>query len=200
MPARRGNYYSGGAATFCRRPLMDPALFRELKSLLGPANVLSQKEDLMLYEFDGSVEKARPEVVVLPLSTEHVSGIVKLATKYQAPVVGRGAGTGLPGGALARGGGVMIVFARMKRILENSRGAAPAVTLHPRSRICGIALCGHLLRLGWRLQCNGNAGVARSARREDGLRQIDQRSNHRYGESGMPSAITRRRENSQDGT
>jgi FAD/FMN-containing dehydrogenase len=35
----------------------------------------------MLYEFDGSVEKARPEVVVVPLSTEHVSGIVKLATK-----------------------------------------------------------------------------------------------------------------------
>jgi hypothetical protein len=46
---------------------MDPALIREL-SLLGPANVLSQKEDLMLYEFDGSVEKARPEVVVFPLS------------------------------------------------------------------------------------------------------------------------------------
>ena len=96
---------------------MDQSLIRELKSLLGPANVLSQKEDLMLYEFDGSVEKARPEVVVFPLSTEHVSGIVKLAAKYQTPVVGRGAGTGLSGGALARGGGVMIVFARMNRIL-----------------------------------------------------------------------------------
>ena len=118
MPARRGNYYSGDAAAFCRRPLMDQALIRELKSLLGPANVLSQKEDLMLYEFDGSVEKARPEVVVFPLSTEHVSGTVKLAAKYQTPVVGRGAGTGLSGGALARGGGVMIVFARMNRILE----------------------------------------------------------------------------------
>ena len=118
MPARRGNYYSGNAATICRRLVMDPALIRELKSFLGPANVLWQKEDLTLYEFDGSVEKARPEVVVFPLSTEHVSGIVKLAAKYQAPVVGRGAGTGLSGGALARGGGVMIVFARMNRILE----------------------------------------------------------------------------------
>ena len=118
MPARRESYYSGNVATFYRRPLMDPALIRELKSLLGPANVLSQKEDLMLYEFDGSVEKARPEVVVFPLSTGHVSGIVKLAAKFQVPVVGRGAGTGLSGGALARGGGVMIVFARMNRILE----------------------------------------------------------------------------------
>jgi glycolate oxidase len=97
---------------------MDPALIRELKSLLGPANVLSHKEDLLLYEFDGSVEKARPEVVVFPHTTDAVSRIVKLAAKYQVPVVGRGAGTGLSGGALARGGGVMIVFARMNRILE----------------------------------------------------------------------------------
>src|SRR3984957_11849095 len=97
---------------------MDIALIRELKTLLGPENVLSQKEDLLLYEFDGSVEKGRPEVVVFPHSTEDVSRIVKLAAKHQVPVVGRGAGTGLSGGALARGGGMMIVFARMNRILE----------------------------------------------------------------------------------
>lgn len=60
---------------------MDPALIRDLKSLLGPANVLSQKEDLLLYEFDGSVEKARPEAVVFPYTIEHVSRIVKLAAK-----------------------------------------------------------------------------------------------------------------------
>jgi len=118
LPARRVNYYSEYAAPDCRRPFMDPALIRELKSLLGTANVLSQKEDLMLYEFDGSVEKARPEVVVFPHTTEDVSRIVKLAAKHQVPVVGRGAGTGLSGGALARRGGVMIVFARMNRILE----------------------------------------------------------------------------------
>jgi glycolate oxidase len=118
LPARRMNYYSEYAVRNCRRPLMDSALIRELKSLLGPANVLSQAEDLMLYEFDGSVEKARPEVVVFPHTTEEVSRIVKLAAKWQVPVVGRGAGTGLSGGALARGGGVMIVFARMNRILE----------------------------------------------------------------------------------
>ena len=118
MPARCVNYYSEKAATSCSRHLMDPALIRDLKSLLGPANVLSQKEDLLLYEFDGSVEKARPEAVVFPHTTEHVSRIVKLAAKYQVPVVGRGAGTGLSGGALARRGGVMIVFARMNRVLE----------------------------------------------------------------------------------
>jgi len=65
---------------------------------------------LLLYEFDGSVEKGRPEVIVFPHTSEHVSGIVKFAAKYQVPVVGRGAGTGLSGGALARRGGVMIVL------------------------------------------------------------------------------------------
>jgi glycolate oxidase len=89
-----------------------------MKSLLRVTNVLDQQEDLLLYEFDGSVEKGRPELVVFPSTTAEVVQIVKLAARYEVPVVGRGAGTGLSGGALARGGGVMIVFARMNRILE----------------------------------------------------------------------------------
>jgi len=91
---------------------------RDLRALLGRQNVLSASEDLLLYEFDGSVEKARPELVVFPRTTEEVSRAVRVAARYQMPVVGRGAGTGLSGGALARGGGVMIVFARMNKILE----------------------------------------------------------------------------------
>jgi glycolate oxidase len=97
---------------------MHPALIRELQQLLGPSNVLSLPEDLMLYEYDGSVEKSRPEVVVFPSTTAHVSQIARLATKYQTPIVGRGAGTGLSGGALARRGGIMLVFARMNRLLD----------------------------------------------------------------------------------
>ncbi len=89
-----------------------------MTSLLGAKNVLDRPEDLLLYEFDGSVEKARPDLIVFPHTTEEVSGIVKLAARHEVPVVGRGAGTGLSGGALARGGGVMIVFARMNKILD----------------------------------------------------------------------------------
>ena len=100
------------------RPALDPVLIQEMKTLLGAANLLEKNEDLILYEFDGSVEKARPDLVVFPHTTEEVSRIVRLAAKYEVPVVGRGAGTGLSGGALARGGGVMVVFARMNRILE----------------------------------------------------------------------------------
>jgi glycolate oxidase len=97
-------------------PAID-ALRRELLVLLGSSDVLTQSEDLVLYEYDGSVEKGRPDVVVFPRTTEQVSDIVKLAARHEVPIVGRGAGTGLSGGALARSGGVMIAFSRMNRIL-----------------------------------------------------------------------------------
>ncbi len=97
---------------------MDSGLLRDLEKFFGPSSVLFQPEDVVLYEYDGSVEKGRPDIVVFPTTTQEVSQIVKLAAKHNAPIVGRGAGTGLSGGALARTGGVMIVFARMNRILS----------------------------------------------------------------------------------
>jgi glycolate oxidase len=97
---------------------MNAAITSEFRSLVGPRNVLSSPEDLAMYEYDGSVDRARPEIVVFPSSTAEVSQIVKLAVKHDIPIVGRGAGTGLSGGALARGGGIMIAFGRMNRILE----------------------------------------------------------------------------------
>jgi glycolate oxidase len=96
---------------------MDSRLIRELKKLLGPAAVLDKKEDLLLYEYDGSVEVARPNCAVFPRTTAQVLGIVRLANRYQTPIVGRGAGTGLSGGALARQGGILVIFSRMNRIL-----------------------------------------------------------------------------------
>ncbi len=97
---------------------MQPQLIRELVALLGPKAVLSQAEDLMLYEYDGSVELGSPECIVFPGSTREVAEIVRLAKKYETPLVGRGAGTGLSGGAIARNGGIVISFSRMNRILE----------------------------------------------------------------------------------
>jgi glycolate oxidase len=97
---------------------MTLTLIRELESILGTAAVLHRPEDLVLYEYDGSAEKGRPDAVVFPSTTDQVSRIVTLAARYDVPIVGRGAGTGLSGGALARRGGVMIAFTRMNRILD----------------------------------------------------------------------------------
>ena len=91
---------------------------RKLISLLGPRGYLDRAEDLALYEYDGSVEKGRPEMVVFPRSTEDVVGIVKICAEHGVPLVGRGAGTGLSGGAIPREGGVVVGFARMNRILD----------------------------------------------------------------------------------
>src|SRR5277367_6117067 len=97
---------------------MNSELIGELQTLLGPASVLSLPEELLMYEYDGSIEKSLPDAVVFPTTTQQVSQIVKIVNKYDVPIVGRGAGTGLSGGAIPRAGGLMIGFARMNRILE----------------------------------------------------------------------------------
>src|SRR5271163_1492994 len=97
---------------------MKTELLRDLKSLLGDAAVLHRPEELLLYEYDGSVEIARPTCVVFPRTTAEVQRIVQLANQYHTPLIGRGAGTGLSGGALARNGGILTVFSRMNRIIE----------------------------------------------------------------------------------
>jgi glycolate oxidase len=72
----------------------------------------------MLYEYDAGVDKGLPGSVIFPATTEDVSGIVKIAVAEKVPIVPRGAGTGLSGGAIARDGGIVIVFTRMNKILE----------------------------------------------------------------------------------
>ncbi len=97
---------------------MPPAAKGRLAQIVGPRGFLDKPEDLTLYEYDGSVDKARPEMVVFPRSTQEVSDIVKVAAEYGIPLVGRGAGTGLSGGAIPREGGIVVGFSRMNRILE----------------------------------------------------------------------------------
>src|SRR5437870_4312404 len=108
---------SSHSSEFASVPL-SPAVRKRLMEIVGPRGYLDKPEDLVLYEYDGSVDKARPEMVVFPRSTEEVSAIVKVTAEHGIPIVGRGAGTGLSGGAIPRAGGVTIGFSRMNRILE----------------------------------------------------------------------------------
>jgi glycolate oxidase len=94
------------------------ALVEELERVLGPDAVLWRPYDLMLYEYDGSIDKARAQAVVFPMSASDVSAIIKLCNARGVPYTARGAGTGLSGGAIPSRGGVLISFARMNRILE----------------------------------------------------------------------------------
>ena len=93
-------------------------LINELKSIVGDMYVVHEPVDLIVFEYDGSVDKALPLAVVLPASTEEVSQAVEVARRHQVPVVARGAGTGLSGGAIAQQGGIVLALTRMTRILE----------------------------------------------------------------------------------
>src|SRR6266446_9512378 len=107
--------------------MLPPKAKEKLAQLLGPRGYLDRPEDLSLYEYDGSVDKACPDMVVFPRSTEDVAAIVKISREHAVTIVGRGSGTGLSGGAIAREGGVMIGFARMNRILEIDLASERAV-------------------------------------------------------------------------
>jgi glycolate oxidase len=96
----------------------DKALIDRLKEIVGPDYVLSSEMDLILYGYDASLEKARPDVIVLPDSTEEVSKVVALAHKEKVPILARGSGTNLTGGTIPIKGGIIVHLSRMDRILE----------------------------------------------------------------------------------
>ncbi len=93
-------------------------LSRELAGIVGEDGVLWRRDDLMLYEYDALSSMRQPDVVVFPRNTGNVVKIAKAAMRHNLPLVARGAGTGLSGGSVATEGGVLLVFSRMKQILE----------------------------------------------------------------------------------
>jgi glycolate oxidase len=90
----------------------------QLQRVLPNDRLLWRDYDLMLYEYDGSIDKHRPLAVAFPLTTDEVSQVVRVCHRAAVPYTARGAGTGLSGGAIPARGGVLISLARMNRILE----------------------------------------------------------------------------------
>ena len=103
------------------------SLIRDLQAIVGDDYVVHEPEDLIVFEYDGSVDRALPQAVVLPASTIEVSEVVKVAAREGMPIVARGAGTGLSGGAIAEEGGIVVALTRMTRILEIDAGNRLAV-------------------------------------------------------------------------
>jgi len=96
-----------------------PVLRRELEAIVGADGVLSDPEELLVYESDGlTLFRALADFVVFPTSAEQVAAVVRLANRESIPFVARGAGTGLSGGCLPAEGGLVISMMRMNRVLE----------------------------------------------------------------------------------
>src|SRR5438128_3809717 len=95
------------------------ALIDELRDIVGEENVLSAREELIVYECDGLPQhKHPPRAVVFPTSTKETSEVLQLLSREGVSFAPRGAGTGLSGGALAIDRGVVIELARMREILK----------------------------------------------------------------------------------
>ena len=96
-----------------------PTVVERLIAVVGEKNVIRDPVDLRTYECDALTSfRAAPSVVVLPASTEEVVAVVRIAAEARMPIVPRGAGTGLSGGALPIPGCLLLGLSRMKRILE----------------------------------------------------------------------------------
>src|SRR4030081_1585679 len=97
---------------------LEKAVVEELRRAVGREHVIDAANDLRIFERDASIEGALPDAVVLASTTEQVAAVIKVAAKHRIPVVPRGAGTGLSGGAVTIRGGIALQVTRMRRILE----------------------------------------------------------------------------------
>ncbi len=98
---------------------LSPGTLAELRRILGADGLVLSREGRLVYECDmHTFYKGAPDAVALPSATEQVLEIVRLCRREGVPLVPRGSGTGLIGGATAPEGGVMVGLNRMNRILE----------------------------------------------------------------------------------
>jgi glycolate oxidase subunit GlcD len=98
--------------------MLKETALRSLMTLLPKGQVFSDRTALLAYEADAGIDKGLPEGIVFPRDAADVVRIVRWAAEYGVPLVARGAGTGLSGGAVADRGGVVVDFAHMNRVLD----------------------------------------------------------------------------------
>lgn len=94
-------------------------MIEDLIAVLSKERVLTEKEDLIPYGFDGTAAlKQLPATVVFPETTAEVAAVLKVAAERKIPVVTRGSGTGLSGGSVPVAGAIVLCLLRMNRIIE----------------------------------------------------------------------------------
>lgn len=91
---------------------------RAIEKIVGSKNFSSGAEERLVYSYDATGRSYMPDAVVFPGSEDQISQIFKLATQEKFPVVPRGNGSGMTGGAVPVHGGVVLVTARMNKIID----------------------------------------------------------------------------------
>jgi glycolate oxidase subunit GlcD len=125
--------------------MLQETALKSLLQILPKGQVFLDKSSLISYESDGGADKGMPDGVAFPRSSEELVRLVRWASAQHIPLVARGAGTGLSGGAVADRGGIIVEFSHMNRILD--------VDLHGRSALVEPAMVN--LRLDERVKPSG---------------------------------------------
>ncbi|MFT5052190.1 MAG: glycolate oxidase subunit GlcD [Chlamydiales bacterium] len=98
---------------------MDKQVESEILAIVGARGLLRERTSRVAYESDGlTLERQVPELVILPRTTAETQGVMRILHRHGIPLVPRGAGTGLSGGATPVPGGVVVGLARMRDVLE----------------------------------------------------------------------------------
>ena len=98
--------------------MLDKRILDQLRRIVGADNVVTDRQDLICYGYDATQMEFLPDAVAHPGNPEEVARILKLANTEKFPVFPRGAGSGFTGGALPKGGGIVLVVTRLNRILR----------------------------------------------------------------------------------
>ena len=98
--------------------MLQKKIVNDLKKIVGKVDVLTEKEDLASYAYDGTTSWIHePDVVVFPTTAQEISEILKLANKERVPVTPRGGGTNVSGGSVPIRGGIVLCTTKMNKIL-----------------------------------------------------------------------------------
>src|ERR1700744_587903 len=97
---------------------MVTSLASRLREALGPDTVRTGPEDLAVYSYDAYSEGHLPSAAVIPRDAREAALAVRIACECGEPIVPRGAGSGLCGGAIPARGGLVVSTVRMNRVLE----------------------------------------------------------------------------------
>ena len=122
-------------------------LVKRMETVVGAGNVLHKKADRFVYGYDASVFRGTDVLaVVFPQDAQELSALVKLANETDMPLIARGAGTGINGGALPQGEALMVACSRMNQVLEVDTANRVAVV---QPGVVNQDLKAHLNRLGY---------------------------------------------------
>ena len=99
--------------------MISKSIVSELKKIVGPEHLLTEREDMLTYSYDAAVlDSQMPFAVVMPGTTPEIGKIVSLCHENRIPITVRGSGTNLSGGTIPDASGIVLLTGRLNKIIE----------------------------------------------------------------------------------